>query len=369
MISLDDLPFSHVEDLGFIRFVHKAAPLYKLKIRKYYSEKILPDIYESLSKKVRHFLFDYLKLSFTTDIWTNDSAKVCLMSLTAHCIDESFRRKKFVLCATELDERHTGEYINEMFHKMLKRWSIPLEKVNVVLRDAGANVKKAMKLGCIFSFDCANHQLHLVVTEAVKIQRTIIDCIARVREIFGHFNHSPTAQAELKKIQTVQLKKETSLTPIQDVSTRWNTVRDMLVRHSELEDALRMYTGQIDLKSTDFKLILKITNTLEGFKLMTEKLSATTATMGDLFVLAKSLLSSLADRDDPIDSGIKSFRLTLREELNRRMGGLENNDMVVISTFLDPRFKGKFFSSKCICDHVRRKVAEAAVFEFRNGEQ
>ena len=223
------------------------------------------------------------------------------MSLTAHCIGESFRRKKFVLCATELDEHHTGEYINEMFHKMLKRWGIPLEKVHVLLRDAGANVKKAMKLGCISSFNCANHQLHLVVTEAVKSQRTIIDCIARVSKTSGHFNHSPTAQAELKKIQTIQPKEETTLTPIQDVSTRWNTLRDMLVRHSELEDALRMYTGKIDLKSTDFMLISKITYTLEGFKLMTEKLSASTATMGDLFALAKSLLLSLADRDYPID--------------------------------------------------------------------
>ena len=26
MISLDDLPFSHVEDLDYIRFVHKAVP-------------------------------------------------------------------------------------------------------------------------------------------------------------------------------------------------------------------------------------------------------------------------------------------------------------------------------------------------------
>ena len=97
MIALDDLPFSHVEDLGFIRFVHKAAPLYKLKTRKYYSEKILPGIYESVSNKVHYFLSDYVKLSFTTDIWTNDSAKVCLMSLTAHCIDKYFRRNKFVL--------------------------------------------------------------------------------------------------------------------------------------------------------------------------------------------------------------------------------------------------------------------------------
>ena len=49
MISLDDLPFSHVEDICFVRFVHKAALLYKLKTRKYYSEKIPPDIYESVS--------------------------------------------------------------------------------------------------------------------------------------------------------------------------------------------------------------------------------------------------------------------------------------------------------------------------------
>ena len=142
------------------------------------------------------------------------------MSLNAHCIDGYFRRKKFVLCATELEERHTGEYINEMFHKMLERWSIPSEMVNVMLRDAGANVRKAMYIGNISSFDCANHQLHLVVTEAAKSQRTIIDCIARVRKISGHFNHSPKAQTELRRIQTIQLEKETALTPIQDVSTR-----------------------------------------------------------------------------------------------------------------------------------------------------
>ena len=109
MIALDDLPFSHVEDLGFIRFVHKAAPLYKLKTRKYYSEKILPDIYESVCNKVHYLLSNYVKLYFTTDIWTNNSAKVCLMSLTAHCIDVNFRRKKFVICATELEKTpHRG---------------------------------------------------------------------------------------------------------------------------------------------------------------------------------------------------------------------------------------------------------------------
>ena len=240
-----------------------------------------------------------------------------------------------------------------MFHKMLERRSIPSKKVHVVLRNAGANVKKAMQIGNISSFDCANHQLHLVVTKAAKSQRTIIDCIARVRKISGHFNHSPKAQTKLRRIQRIQLEKETALTPIQDVSTRWNTLRDMLVRHSQLEDALRMYAGNIELKNSDFQLIPKLTNALDG--MMTEKLSASRATIADLFVSAKSLLSSLEVRDDPIDSGIKSFRLVLKEELKRRMAGLEDNDNVTISTFLDPRFKERHFSSKEKCDDVRKK--------------
>ncbi|KAI6659869.1 hypothetical protein LOD99_14209 [Oopsacas minuta] len=110
--------------------------------------------------------------------------------------------------------------------------------------------------------------------------------------------------------------EKTSEIPIQDVSTRWNTLHDMLMRHGELEDTLRMYTGNIELKITDFELIQKITNTLKGFKLITEKLSGSYATMGDLFVLVKSLLLSLADSEEPIFSGIKSFRLTLRDDLN-----------------------------------------------------
>ena len=126
---------------------------------------------------MHYLLSNYVKLSFTTDIWTKNSAKVCLMSITAHCIDVDFRRKKYVPCATELEERHTGEYIDEMFRKMLERWSILSEKVHIVIRDAGADVKKAIQLGDSSSFECANHQLNLVVTEVAKSQCTISDCI------------------------------------------------------------------------------------------------------------------------------------------------------------------------------------------------
>ena len=100
---------------------------------------------------------------------------------------------------------------------------------------------------------------------------------------------------------------------------------------------------------------------------MTEKLSASTATMGDLFILAKSLLLSLADRDDPIDSWIKSFRLTLREDLNLRMGGLENNDMSLSQPFLIRGSKEIFSLQVYKRSRASQSRSSSSVFVFRNG--
>lgn len=71
-----------------------------------------------------------------------------------------------VLCATEISERHTGEHIDDMFRQMLMKWSIATDRVHLVLRDGGANMKKALRLAGVHNTDCSNHQLHLVVTGA-----------------------------------------------------------------------------------------------------------------------------------------------------------------------------------------------------------
>lgn len=53
----------------------------------------------------------FLKLSFTTDVWSEPSANVSLLSLTAHGITEDFTRMKIVLKYCSLHGRHTGDII------------------------------------------------------------------------------------------------------------------------------------------------------------------------------------------------------------------------------------------------------------------
>jgi len=73
MIAVDSQPFSIVEDLGFTRLMKLTKPCYELPSRKYFTQKIIPDIHSKVLSKVESILIDASHMSFTTDIWTNNA--------------------------------------------------------------------------------------------------------------------------------------------------------------------------------------------------------------------------------------------------------------------------------------------------------
>nr|CAH7764067.1 unnamed protein product [Callosobruchus chinensis] len=52
MIALDNEPLSMVDRVGFNRLMHKAVPRYKIPSRTFMTEKIVPDIYDRINKKM-----------------------------------------------------------------------------------------------------------------------------------------------------------------------------------------------------------------------------------------------------------------------------------------------------------------------------
>nr|CAH7741111.1 unnamed protein product [Callosobruchus chinensis]CAH7742107.1 unnamed protein product [Callosobruchus chinensis] len=121
MLALSDLPFQHVEQLGFRRLMDHIVPNYVLKGRKYFTELVCSELFEKVSSKIKNMLQqDFYKVSFKADIWSDSSSGVSLLSLTCHGITADFQRKNIVLKAEVLEERHTGDYISEVFQSMLK---------------------------------------------------------------------------------------------------------------------------------------------------------------------------------------------------------------------------------------------------------
>lgn len=219
MIALQNLPFHFVEGLGFRRVIQTALPNYQLRGRQFFTDHICDEIHTKIATKIGEKLNFFFKLSFATDIWSEPSANVSLLSLTAHGITEDFTRMQIVLKCCSLHGRHTGDIICDNFKMMLRDWNIQNEQLYCLIRDGGSNMVRAMYLANIPDVSCTVHKLQLCVRSALETCE-VKELLAKCKKISGHFNHSQIAQDQLTKIQTEQLNQP-ALRVIQDCVTRY----------------------------------------------------------------------------------------------------------------------------------------------------
>ena len=90
MMALDNQPFTMVEDDGFIELMAHLQPRYLLPSRRYFSDTMLPRVYDELKDRVKKELSEPhgSYISFTSDIWTCSSSKEAFISLSGHWIKQ-----------------------------------------------------------------------------------------------------------------------------------------------------------------------------------------------------------------------------------------------------------------------------------------
>ena len=97
---MDCQPLSVVSDVGFVRLLKSLESRYSIHSRKYFTDTVLPKIYEGVKVVKEVDKADWL--SFTTDIWSTDISNESLLSLTTCWLSESFEKKTAILCAQKL---------------------------------------------------------------------------------------------------------------------------------------------------------------------------------------------------------------------------------------------------------------------------
>ncbi|XP_011707970.1 PREDICTED: zinc finger BED domain-containing protein 1-like [Wasmannia auropunctata] len=141
MIALDAEAFALVERKGFERLIKFLAPQYPLPCRTYFSEKIIPQLYENLKTRIRIELITARYISFSTDIWTCSANNEAFISLTAHFIrNDDIRRQIYVLSAKHFPGSHTGVNIGQILNDIMEEWHINSNQIHLILRDNAANM-------------------------------------------------------------------------------------------------------------------------------------------------------------------------------------------------------------------------------------
>ena len=91
MVAIDSQLLSVVEDVGFRQVLRILEPRYQCPSRKYYTDTIIPKIYQGMKAEVLKLINDGSAdgtegnyISFTTVAWSFSVNDTSLLSLTAH---------------------------------------------------------------------------------------------------------------------------------------------------------------------------------------------------------------------------------------------------------------------------------------------
>ncbi|XP_039311284.1 zinc finger BED domain-containing protein 4-like [Solenopsis invicta] len=346
MMALDAEPFALVERKGFQRLIKYLAPQYPLPCRTYFSEKIMPRLYENLKTCIKEKLITAINISFSTDIWTSPANNESFISLTAHFIrSDDMHREILVLSAKHFPDSHTGFNIGQILNDVMEEWHISSSQIHLILRDNACN----MIIGTDMlgeSVGCFIHTLQLVIYDCIFKNRNFVEILGKCRKIVGHFSHSSLACSKLKNIQK-NLKLPIHKL-IQDVTTRWNSTFYMLSRLLEQQQAVTAYAAEKDIPSLtamQWNMVENVIRVLQPFEEMTKMASSDCETIGYVIPAIVTLHSYLSKRQK--DTGVMMLKEDLKKAMEERFLnpiGLNVKDQkcFVLATVLDPRFKTKF---------------------------
>lgn len=361
LISWDFQPFTVVEDKGFKNLMQVCVPLYKIPSRKYFSNTLLPALFEEKRGILKHQLEqDALSVCLTTDSWTspvNDS----YTAVTVHYIDENFVMKSYLLECAEANESHTSQYLAAEIRRVVEEWGLS-QKVSIIITDNAANITSAVeKVLKLKHFGCYAHKINLVVQDALVVLETLIK---KIKAIVTFFKRSNAAVQKLIKYQQqTGVKQPKKL--LQDVVTRWNSTYYMFERFVCLQDAIRhtlaLTDSDLELLSTDdWEACKQACYVLEPFEQVTKVMSAQNyVSASKVIPITRGLKSTIHKVvPDITNNHVKILVEKLLGGINKRFPNLEVSKTFSLCSFLDPHYKQHMFEEKSTIDIIKKHTTE-----------
>lgn len=342
MMVLQNLPFNFVEGLGFRRLIQELAPQYHLRGRNFFNDFVCNELYGKVAQKVKDSIAKFDHISFTSDIRTDPSTKASMLSLTCHGIAENFNRSSFLLKCETVNGIHQ-DIIPEKFNTMLSEWNINKEKVHCVIQNGSRKRPAQLAVNYI---ECAVYKMQLAIRSCLESQENIKIVRQKCKKISTHFNQSIIAQKRLQEIQ--DRLKQPHLKMTTSSSTRWISTFYMFKRFFNLKDALSLYFNDSDIKPLlpeEWKLIESCIQLLSPFEEATRELSSSHALISSAIPIIQ-LLENKVDNclRSPDFYQIRPAVTTLKKELSTMFSHLVENNLYVIATYLDPRYKHKLLT-------------------------
>lgn len=356
MICKDSQPFQIVENEGFLNLMKVACPLYKVPSR-FTLKRMLETKYDIIREHFKDKLQKVSGLTLTTDIWTDTMQTRSFLGVTVLFCNEEEQLESVSLGVYDLTQSHTAEYIADILLKTCNEWNIEDNKIVAVVTDAGANIVKAIEIafGKNRHIHCYAHMLNLVAQKSIEKTPNLPELIAAVKRIVTWFKQCVTASDELRR--------ESDLKLIQDVSTRWNSTFYMIERFLKLRPAINKiincHTSAPQM--LDAKQIIDLTEVCEilrPIEITTREVCGEKYVTCSKVIPLTRLLTIKVSGSQTKQSIGQNLKNNVMEEIKKRLLQTENFNILAVATLLDPRFKNIHFQDALACTRAIRSIKE-----------
>ncbi|CAL9019859.1 unnamed protein product [Prunus brigantina] len=198
MIIRDELPFSHVENVGFRDFMQEVQPKFDPPSRRTIARDVW-NLFQLEKGKLKSVLsHPSHKVSITTDTWTS-LQKINYMVVTAHFIDVDWHLHKRIISFCVIPN-HKGETIGKLLDYCLNDWGI--DKVFTITVDNATPNDKMISY--------------------MKGMKELDNSIMAITNSVRYIHSSPARLESWRRCVAFEKLDIKGLVPL-DVCTRWNS--------------------------------------------------------------------------------------------------------------------------------------------------
>lgn len=273
-------------------------------------------------------------------------------------------------------------------------YSLGREEMKKIITDGGANIKSAVEQSQLNWLWCLCHSIHLAVMDTFASSTEYLrDLVEKVKSIVSFYHKSNVACQNLKNIQ----KDDNEINGIRDihyklinsVSTRWNTMHDMLKRMILLYDNVNASLVQLNhselcLRDNEIDLMSSICSILLPVSQLNKILEADLVPTAHLALpLGKEtieLVRTWTPRNaddyynfpftDVVATSVNAFQTSLLANLRQRLATVVNDPFYKISAMCSPRFKEMRFCTRQEIDEIKGNVIRIMIrYDQRDNPQ
>lgn len=337
-----NLPLEHIQGVPMRRLLRGIGPRHGSVDIESFKKYVNDDEYENILGKVKEEIRKNHYVSLTAYIWKDPTSTNNILIISNHGLSETFERSCMILKCAIFDENATGDVVSEILKTVCTDLNISTKQVHCMIRDERSSLKRVTEPALpIQDLDCTIHKIQTIIRETFLSEENI----TVFKRKFDEISENSTTKS---LSQDIKEALNLNATDWESTFIKFKTLFSMAANYS-------IKTGNLT-STLEEKWVETRDDVMKCFDLANYMYDSQEF-LSSMYPIFKAITISLTKYLALLpEANIFGAALTsLKTKFETTLSSLEHNNVYLIATFLDPRYK--FIESN---NNIRDQILQMA---------